>query len=44
VHTEESYEGIVARVLRASLQKTLEQALSNGLRHLKAETERRTTS
>ena len=41
VHTEESYEGLVARVLRRSLQKTLEKGLSDGLRYLKAETERR---
>ena len=44
VHTEESYEGIVARLLRVSLRKTLEASLTNGLRHLKAETERRTTA
>jgi uncharacterized protein YndB with AHSA1/START domain len=41
VHTEESYEGLVARLLRGSLQKTLEKGLSDGLRYLKAETERR---
>lgn len=41
VHTEESYEGVVARLLRGSLQKTLEKGLSDGLRYLKAETERR---
>ena len=41
VHTEESYEGLVARLVRGSLQKTLEKALADGLRHLKAETERR---
>lgn len=41
VHTEESYEGLVARLLRGSLQKTLEKALSDGLRYLKTETERR---
>jgi hypothetical protein len=40
VKTEESYEGLVARLLRGSLQKTLDSALANGLRHLKAETER----
>jgi hypothetical protein len=44
VHTEESYEGVVARLLRSSLQKTLDKSLSSGLQHLKAETERRTTS
>jgi uncharacterized protein YndB with AHSA1/START domain len=41
VQTEESYEGLVARLLRRSLQKTLEKGLSDGLRYLKAETERR---
>jgi uncharacterized protein YndB with AHSA1/START domain len=41
VHTEESYEGLVARLLRSSLQKTLEKGLSDGLRYLKNETERR---
>ena len=41
VHTEESYEGLVTRLLRASLQKTLDKGLSDGLRYLKAESERR---
>jgi len=44
VHTEESYEGLVARLLRGSLQKTLEKGLSDGLRYLKTETERRSTA
>jgi uncharacterized protein YndB with AHSA1/START domain len=35
VRTEESYDGVVARVLRGSLQKTLDTALADGLRHLK---------
>jgi uncharacterized protein YndB with AHSA1/START domain len=43
VHTEESYEGGVTRLLRGSLQKTLDKALSDGLRYLKAETERRSS-
>jgi uncharacterized protein YndB with AHSA1/START domain len=43
VRTEESYEGLVARLLRGSLQKTLDAALEEGLRHLKAEAEGRTT-
>jgi hypothetical protein len=38
--TEESYEGLVARVLRRPLQKALDKALADGLRHLKAEAER----
>lgn len=41
VHTEESYEGLVPRLLRGSLQKTLDTGLSDGLRYLKAEAERR---
>ena len=40
VSTEESYEGLVARVLRRSLQKTLDAALADGVRQLKAEAER----
>jgi hypothetical protein len=42
--TEESYEGLVARVLRGSLQKTLDKALEQGLAHLKREVERRDRS
>jgi hypothetical protein len=42
VRTEESYDGLVARLFRARLQKTLDRALESGLRHLKAEAERRT--
>jgi uncharacterized protein YndB with AHSA1/START domain len=38
--TEESYSGLVARVLRRPLQKTLDKALGDGIRHLKAEAER----
>lgn len=41
VRTEESYEGLVARLLRGSLQKTLDRALDDGLQDLKAEVERR---
>jgi hypothetical protein len=41
VLTEESYEGLVARLLRRPLQKALDRALDNSLRHLKAEVERR---
>jgi uncharacterized protein YndB with AHSA1/START domain len=44
VHTEESYEGGVTRLLRGSLQKTLDKALSDGLRYLKVETERRSSA
>jgi hypothetical protein len=42
--TEESYEGLVARLLRRSLQKTLDRALADGLRYLKNEAEHRPTS
>jgi uncharacterized membrane protein len=38
--TEESYEGLVARLLRRPLRKTLDKALADGLRHLKTEAER----
>jgi uncharacterized protein YndB with AHSA1/START domain len=41
VRTEESYEGLVARLIRGPLQKTLDSALEEGLGHLKAEAERR---
>jgi uncharacterized protein YndB with AHSA1/START domain len=41
VRTEESYEGLVARLLRRSLQKALDRALDDGLQDLKAEVERR---
>jgi carbon monoxide dehydrogenase subunit G len=43
VRTEESYDGRVARLFRGRLQKTLEDSLESGLRHLKAEAERRTS-
>ena len=44
VRTEESYEGLVARILRRPLGKALETALTNGLRSLKVEAERRTAA
>ena len=40
MRTEESYDGLVARVLRRSLQKTLDTALTDGARYLKAEAEK----
>jgi hypothetical protein len=43
VRTEESFDGVVARLFRRSLQKTLDSRLGNSLRYLKAEAERRTT-
>ena len=38
--TEESYEGLVVRILRRPLQKALNRALSDGLGNLKIEAER----
>jgi hypothetical protein len=40
VRTEESYDGVVARVFRRALQTALDTGLANGLRYLKAEAER----
>jgi hypothetical protein len=44
VRTEESFEGVMARVFRRSLQKALDNSLDAGLRCLKAEVERRTAT
>jgi uncharacterized protein YndB with AHSA1/START domain len=41
VETEESFSGVLARLLRGSLQKQLDRALDEGLGHLKREAERR---
>jgi hypothetical protein len=41
VRTEESFKGIVARLMRGSLQKTLDHTLADGLRYLKDEAEKR---
>jgi hypothetical protein len=41
VRTEESFDGLLARVFRAPLRKQLEKSLREGLEHLKAEAERR---
>jgi uncharacterized protein YndB with AHSA1/START domain len=41
VETEESFPGLLARLLRGSLQKQLDGALEEGLEHLKHEAERR---
>lgn len=43
VRTEESYDGLIARLFHGPLQKTLSGSLESGLRHLKAESERRNT-
>jgi hypothetical protein len=41
LETEESFSGLIARLLRRSLQKQLDGALEQGLEHLKREAERR---
>ena len=41
VRTEESFSGLLARLLRGTLQKTLDKTLEDGLAHLKREAERR---
>lgn len=41
VETAESFSGVLARLLRGSLQKQLDGALERGLEHLKREAERR---
>jgi hypothetical protein len=41
VTTEESYEGVVARLVRGSLRRMLKTALDTGLDRLKTEAERR---
>jgi hypothetical protein len=44
VETEESFSGLLARLFRGSLQKTLDESLSEGLDHLKREAERRSNA
>jgi uncharacterized protein YndB with AHSA1/START domain len=44
VRTEESYDGLVAKILRRSLQRTLDGALERGLQYLKTEVERKSAS
>jgi hypothetical protein len=41
VRTEESFSGLLARLLRGTLQKTLDKSLKDGLERLKREAERR---
>lgn len=41
VETEESFHGLLARLFRGSLQKTLDRSSEQGLEHLKGEAERR---
>jgi hypothetical protein len=44
VTTEESWDGVLARLFRSPFQRTLRTALDNGLHALKHEAERRTTN
>ena len=44
VHTEESFDGPVASLLRRAMRKTLQKGIDGGLKHLKAEAERRSAS
>ena len=41
VETDESFSGFLARLLRGSLQKTLDRSTESGLEHLKREAKRR---
>jgi hypothetical protein len=43
VKSEESWDGLVVRLLRGPLRKTLQRTTESGLRHLKTEAERRAT-
>lgn len=44
VTTEESFAGWLPRLLRRRMQRTLDQSLEQGVRHLKAEAERRSAA
>jgi uncharacterized protein YndB with AHSA1/START domain len=44
VETEESFSGLLARLFRGQLQKTLDKSLGDGLEHLKSEAERRSAA
>jgi uncharacterized protein YndB with AHSA1/START domain len=44
VETEESFTGLLARLFRGQLQKTLDKSLDEGLEHLKREAERRAST
>ncbi|HWN22464.1 MAG TPA: SRPBCC family protein [Gaiellaceae bacterium] len=41
VRSAESWDGLPVRLLRGSMAKTLQKAVDSGLRHLRAEAERR---
>jgi uncharacterized protein YndB with AHSA1/START domain len=44
VRTEESWQGLLVRVIRGPMRKSLQKAVAGGLEHLKAESERRAES
>ena len=44
VETEETFSGLLARLLRGSLEKTLDRSLEESLEHLKREAERRASA
>lgn len=44
VRSEESWDGLLVRLLRRSLTRSLQRAIDSGLGHLKAEAERRAAS
>jgi hypothetical protein len=44
VRTEETFSGVLARLLRGTLQKTLDKAFEDGVQHLKREAERQAAS
>lgn len=41
VHSEESWDGLIVRLLKGSMTKTLQKATESGLQYLKTEAERR---
>jgi uncharacterized protein YndB with AHSA1/START domain len=41
VHSEESWDGLIVRLLTGSMRKTLQKSTESGLQYLKAEAERR---
>jgi hypothetical protein len=43
IRTKESFDGLAARLFHGRLQKSLDRSLADGLRHLKAEAERRSS-
>ncbi|CAN5484478.1 hypothetical protein BH20ACT23_BH20ACT23_16810 [soil metagenome] len=43
VHTEESFDGLMVRLLKGSMRKTLQKGIDGGLASLKKEAERRSS-